>query len=128
MSDTTLTLRDRLDLLVAGGTIDGQVAGLTGWVLDRIACDLHLELTEENAGMFATHVAMALQRVKRGEGLGSAPGAVDEVIRAHPDLMARAEQLAWHIGNELGRPLPPAEVRYIALYLCALTEGDGTNA
>lgn len=128
MEDAGLTLQERIDLLVASGLVDGQVRELTQWLLSRIAEDYGLVLTEDNAGTFVTHVAMALQRVKRGEPLAGVPEVVDDVVQAHPHQAARAELLARHLGDELGRSLPEPEVRYLALYLCMMTEGDGANA
>lgn len=114
-------LQSRLDLLVSAGEITRRAQRLTEEVVGAVAEEFDLQLQEANGAQLVTHVALALTRVERGEPETTAIGAVDEEISAHERQLAFSRRVLGRCSQELGRPVPEAEISYLTLHLCALT-------
>jgi transcriptional regulatory protein LevR len=123
-SDVAEEFRDRLDMLEESGQVTALARWMTESSLARITQEFGLRLTEENASQFATHVAMALSRLQRGEDEAPLSEALADEVRGH----ARERELVRRIMSEceplLERSVPEVEIDYATVHLCALLEGD----
>ncbi|MCG8641715.1 MAG: PRD domain-containing protein, partial [Desulfobacterales bacterium] len=60
-------LNQRLDILHNAGEISAEIKMVVMNFVHAFEEKYNLTMTEENASMFITHLAMALARIKRGE-------------------------------------------------------------
>ena len=59
-------LKQRIQILKMGGVIGEDVAEFMNKVIDMMAAD-YPQIGMDPAAMFTTHLAMALERIKKGE-------------------------------------------------------------
>ncbi|WAH36163.1 PRD domain-containing protein [Alicyclobacillus dauci] len=110
------TLLERLEILVASGQIGDGVRQHVLETAGRFAQDNGVQLTENNAGSFVTHFAMACARIRRGEPVMDIPASVQDVADRHPDLVGVAKKM---FPADL-TAVTDAEVGFITMYLCVL--------
>ena len=67
-------LKQRIQILKMGGVIGEDVAEFMNKVIDMMAAD-YPQVGMDPAAMFTTHLAMALERIKKGEVVEALPGA-----------------------------------------------------
>jgi transcriptional regulatory protein LevR len=110
------SLEERLDILVESGQITADIRQHVRSVVEDLGQRYQVQLDEDNAGAFVTHLALACVRVARGEAITEVPGSIEEIIRRHSDLFEQAKTLFP------GAPadLPKAEAGFITMYLCFL--------
>ena len=96
------TLLTRLNVLLDAKKIDEDIIRVVDVFVKETESELGIALTEDNASMFVTHIAMALARIKDGEEIKP----IDDAL----------------LGEEVTTsPIyPKAEYGYVALHLCAL--------
>lgn len=112
-------LMERLDILREAGEISGDIKDTVTAFAENFEKKYSLVMTEENASMLITHVAMALARIIRGEDIGEMDEtALEEVSqsRIYNELPAfyQSMEAILHI------KLPEAEKGFIALHACTL--------
>lgn len=123
-ADVRETFRERLDLLESSGVASTLARTLAETALLEITDEFALELTEENAAPFVTHLVVALTRLQRGEPEAQASDAVDAEIAGRVHERTVVGRIMHGFENELGRSVPDSEISYITVHLCALLEED----
>jgi transcriptional regulatory protein LevR len=113
--------RERLDMLEESGQITALARWLTESSLARIADELSVALSEENAAQFVTHLAIALDRLQRGEPVEASAVVTDEVAE-FPRERAVMRRIMAECEKVLDREVPDAEVDYMTVHLCALVD------
>lgn len=115
---------ERLDMLEEAGQVTPLARRLTEFVLAEIGKELKIDLTEDNAAQFVTHLTVALTRLNRGE-LAAAPSAVvDEEIRNHSHERDVMRRLMAECEKFLDREIPESEAAYMTVHLCAIYHGE----
>ncbi len=124
-------LERRLEFFEQHGQVDADLCRFVRGELELLAAD-GVPVTEESAGMFATHLLMALQRVRAGEPV-EVPESADLIavqLQGQEAAVARAARLAERGRSDHGVQLPPHEVDFVALHIATLTvspaAGGGT--
>lgn len=114
---------DRLDMFEEAGQVTSLVRFLTETSVARVALEFDLELTEDNAAQFVTHIAMALSRLQRGEF--AEPSAIlEEELRDRVRERQAMRRVVGEIEQVLDREVPASEVDYLTIHLCALLEDE----
>jgi transcriptional regulatory protein LevR len=113
---------ERFDMLEESGQITSLTRWLTENSLARIADELQLRLTEDNAAQFVTHLAIALNRLQRGEAVEPSATVSDEIADygREREVMRRVMDECQEV---LDRAVPDAEVDYMTVHLAALAPG-----
>nr|BBH93215.1 hypothetical protein KTA_14140 [Thermogemmatispora argillosa] len=113
-----LTVFEREGL--AAPEIVAFVREIAGWLEQEAQCIGD----EEHMGPLISHLLLALERVRRGEELGSAwsPLVHEEAnaLRTLPRLQAWAEAIRERARQRLGLSLPAQEEDFLLLHLGAL--------
>ncbi|MBW5482002.1 transcriptional antiterminator [Streptomyces bambusae] len=122
--DDQLALRIRL--FRDSGQVRPDVADFVTAELTALAAEGRT-VTEETAGMFASHLLMALTRAldgvpaERADERSPATGPHAGELREHPDAVDRAHAIAARAAEVLGTPpLPPDEIDFLGLHLAVL--------
>ena len=97
---------------------------MTEAIVVRIERTFDLQLDQENGALFVTHLAMALSRLQRGQGETEVSGVVEEEIETCEREAEFVQGIVDDCQRELGIAVPPAEVSYMVIHLCAMTQGD----
>jgi transcriptional regulatory protein LevR len=121
IKDVADEFRERLDMLEESGQMTALARWLTENALARIAEELQVRLGEDNAAQFVTHLAIALNRLQRGEAVAPSALVTDEVAE-HPHVREVMRRVMDECEEVLDREVPDAEVDYMAVHLCALIE------
>lgn len=119
MLDEALELR--LEIFTGSDDHGPAVVGFVRDELERI--DIPSEArTDDNLGMFASHLFAALCRSLRGEALTefSADDVIDTALAERPDALPASQAMAERAQDELGAELPYTEVRILALRFATL--------
>lgn len=121
-------LAQRLSFFMESGTVDSDLCEFVRDELTTLAA-AGFVVTEESAGMFATHLLMALQRVRSGEPVEVSEGA--ELIRqqlvGQQEAIDIAQQLADRAAGSHQVQLPPHEIDFIALHIATLSPVDAAR-
>ena len=114
----------RLGLLEESGQVTREARQLTEAIVVRIERDFTLQFDEENGAQFVTHLAMAFSRLQRHEGVTEGPGVVEDEIESCEREAESVRSIVDDCQRELGIAVPPAEVSYMVIHLCAMTQGE----
>jgi hypothetical protein len=107
----------RLNLLVRSGQVDPKARELTEGFIDRVEHEFGLALTEDNAALMVTHLAMSATRLINGEPPHPAPDSLARELAAYP----RETRFVRETLAGAGQEFPEAELLYMTAHLCALT-------
>lgn len=110
---------ERLDMLEESGQLTSLARWLTENALGRIVGELGVQLGEDNAAQFVTHLAIALDRLQRGEAIEPSAVVTDEVSE-HPREREVMRRVMDECEEVLDRVVPDAEVDYMTVHLAAL--------
>lgn len=110
----------RLQLLQESGQVSPAVAELTLEYVKKIEDRFEVQLTEENGAMLVTHLAMALERLQKGEPVGELPPEALAELKAQTEAWAFMSQLAQEVEARLGVTVPEAEIGFLTAHLGAL--------
>jgi transcriptional antiterminator len=115
---------ERLDLLEESGQVTSLARWLTENVLARLSQELDLQLTEDNAAQFATHLAMSLSRLHRGDPEVEMSSALADELQAYQREREIVRRVLMECRQLLDREIPEVEVDYVTVHVCALLEGE----
>jgi transcriptional regulatory protein LevR len=119
-----VSLELRLTLLRDGGQISLKtyqgISDAIDWFSEKHA----IILTEENAAMFVTHLAIALERVSKAEPVAALDAMLLAEIVQNPHY-ADAQALATGLEKLWGVSFPESELGFIWLHLCTLLNQEG---
>jgi transcriptional regulatory protein LevR len=111
-------LTERLEIFHESGQIDTDIYTQVPTLLQKVEEKLAINLEEDNAGAFVTHLSIALQRIKTGQTVQESPQELMGLRQKYPELYSFAKQL-------LNTEKEEAEALFITLYFCTLTgKGD----
>lgn len=115
-------LKQRIQILKMGGVIGEDVAEFMDKVIDMMAAD-YPRIGMDPAAMFTTHLAMALERIKKGEiveALDAELFAQIEETEEYPQAVEfRNKMLAF-----CPIDFPESESQYIAMHICNMLAAD----
>lgn len=112
---------ERLDLLVRSGQVTPEARDLTEGFVDRVEHEFGLTLTEDNAALLVTHLAMSGTRLINGEPATPAPAGLAGELAAYPRETQFVREALASAAARLGREFPEAELLYMTAHLCILT-------
>ncbi|KUO71280.1 MAG: hypothetical protein APF77_19760 [Clostridia bacterium BRH_c25] len=124
-------LRERLDILKEAGEISDEIRAAVIEFAQSFEKKYPLTITEENASMLITHLAMALARIKKGEEIIEMDElAMDEIRQSN--IYGELPEFYEIIEDKLQIRLPESEKGYIALHACTIivklqNEGGSKN-
>jgi len=118
---------ERLDLLEESGQVTNLARRLTLMCLTDLTTTLDLELTEDNAAQFVTHLAIALTRINRGDPeIAMSAVAAEEIAdrtREHDAVTAVMRDAS----RLLQRDVPESEITYMTVHLCGLVDDEAAS-
>lgn len=116
-------LEQRIAFFRDAGQADDDVCAFVAAEL-RTLSDAGYVVTEDTAGMFATHLLTALQRVRRGAPLEDPPaaGLIAAELAGRADAVTLARALAARADATAGVCLPAGEADYVALHIATLPQ------
>lgn len=115
-----MSFEERFQLLLESGQLTERVVEVTREIVDAIQNRYGITLTEENAGMFVTHIAMALQRIASGQALETVSDEVWEETRQCEEEWSFARELAALVRERMEIQVPESELAYMVLHLRVL--------
>lgn len=113
-------VKERLDLLVNSKQIEPDTRKKVWESLSRLERKGHLDPTSESIGPFTNHLAIAVERISKGEPITDINEQVNEVVRDHPGLNREAEKLLRQCIQDSDAEITSAETGFVALYLALL--------
>jgi transcriptional regulatory protein LevR len=122
LREASTEFKDRFDILEKSGQVTALARWLTESSLARIAQELALRITEENGAQFATHLAVALTRLQRGEPPVEFSGVVTDELESRGKEREIVRRVMTECQEVLDREVPDAEIDYMAIHVCALVE------
>ena len=122
MIDPDSPFYQRFVLMLESGQVQPRVMDVVTNIMTQIEQDYGLSLNEDNAGMFVTHIALALQRLTDDEPLEEVPSVVLDEARALTRQWNYAQQIAAEVAGMLDRPLPEGEIGYLTIHLERLVQ------
>ncbi len=82
-----------------------------------------LKLDEENGSMLITHMAIAIERVNKGEFTELADDFIYEQIRLN-DKFSSSKKVLQELEENLNINFPESEKRFILMHLCTLLDKE----
>ena len=119
-------LRERLDILKEAGEISEEIGDTVTEFVQSFEQKYSLTMTEDNAAMLITHLAMALARIKKGEEINEIDEQIMDEIR-QSNIYGELPGFYRTIEDRLQIELPDSEKGYIALHACAIMAKLGTE-
>lgn len=115
-------LKNRLEILKNANVISEEVYIKMLKLIDYLKEKWDIVLTEENGSMLITHVAMALERIKKGEKVNNINDEVyDEVVNS--SSFEKIKKIYEGIENEVFlEKIPEEEIKYIYVNLLVILE------
>jgi len=109
-----LTLR--LKLLKDGAQIDEDTYNNLLKIIESFKKDFQIELSEENGGMFITHLAVALERIKKKELVEPIEELIFEEVRNDKNFK-KANDILESLEKDINISVPEVERPFILLFL-----------
>lgn len=113
-------LKQRIQILQAGGVIGEDVARFMNQVIDMLATD-YPQVDMDHATMFTTHLAMAVERIKSGKYVEKMDELMWQDIQSAPEFEAAA-QFRDKMFAFCPVTFPESESQFIALHICSMLE------
>jgi hypothetical protein len=110
----------RMNILKDAGKLSQKNYDRVVTIIDYFKEKYQIELTEENASAFITHVCSALERIDKGETVRPLNESIYKTVCQHPNF-----QNAWSCCTEMGQLLPgipSEEMEYICTHVVVLLE------
>jgi hypothetical protein len=106
---------ERLDVLEAAGQMSSATRIRVERLVSEVEAAFAVSLEERNGAMFVTHVALSLERARRGEPAPPVP----DLVRTQAAGLEAERRFAAHAA---GPGLPDEEVDLWAIHLAAIRE------
>lgn len=116
---------ERFTLLLQSNQIRQSTLQLVMKIIDQVEKDLAITLTEENADMFVSHLALALQRIADGQAIKQAPTVLMTEAHSVPEYWQMAGRLIQIAEETLHTDIEASERAYLTLHLVKLAIGAG---
>ena len=113
-------LKQRIQILQMGGIIGEDVAQFMNKVIDMMASN-YPQIDMDHATMFTTHLAMAVERIKKGEIVEMMDDATWEEITECPEF-AMAEGFRNKMLSFCPIEFPESEGKFILLHICSMLQ------
>jgi len=116
---------DRFNLLIESNQVQMQVLEVVMSLIRITEEELDIQLTEENAEVFVTHLALALQRVVNDEAIKDAPSALMNEAKSLTKHWERAGKLVNLASTSLDKEIAESEQAYLTVHLANLAISAG---
>mgnify|MGYP001004883494 CR=1 FL=1 len=113
-----MDIRKRIKILHNGGAIDDEVSTLSFKTIARLEKS-EIKIDDEKGHMFLTHMAMSLQRIKKGEKVEPLKSYIIDELQNNKGHDQTKEFINF-VEKEGNIKLPESEKGYILLHLCNL--------
>lgn len=113
-----MDIRGRINILYNGGVIDEDVRDLAFKTVSWLE-KTNIKLNNEKGNMFLTHLAMSLQRIKKGEQMEVLESFIIDELENNKGHVLTQDFIKF-IEKEGKTQLPESEKGYILLHLCNL--------
>lgn len=118
-----MEIKDRLNILLDAGQISEENQNIMLRIISILKEKWGIEITEENGGMFITHLTMAYERIKNGNEINCTAKEVSSQLNACKDY-EKSKTIFEDVKKELFIELPKAEEEFILLYLCVVLDNQ----
>lgn len=115
-------LKTRINILKMGGVIGEDVAEFMNKVIDMMAAD-YPQIGMDPAAMFTTHLAMALERIKKGEIVEALDADLFEQVQEsdeYPQAVAFRDKMLTFCPVQF----PDSEAQFIAMHICNMLAAE----
>lgn len=109
-------LKERIEILKNGGVISREVADFVNHTIDVIVKD-YPQVNEDAAAMFTTHLAMAAERIRRGEVVDGLDEAVWQDVVECPEYEVGC-RLIEQLFADQSVEFPESERKFLMLHIC----------
>jgi len=114
--------RERFSLLLESRQVQPHVLDVVLQIVQLVEQDLQLQLTEENAEAFVTHLVLALQRTADGKSIDDAPPALMREAKTLTTHWEQAGKLVQFASDALNQPIHEHERGYLTIHLAKLAQ------
>lgn len=114
---------ERINVLHDGGVISDDVKETVLKVLDWLT-ERKINVDSDNGQMFITHLAMSLERNRKGEDVEALSDTMMDEVRSSRGY-GLASEFVEYLEAILDKKLPENEKGYILLHLSILKETEG---
>ncbi|MBB6697909.1 PRD domain-containing protein [Clostridium algidicarnis] len=121
-----MNLMTRLVILKDAGQIDQNIQEDIIKIIDMFDEKYNIKLTEENASMLITHLAISFKRIKIGETVNPIEEIMYEEIRADKNYK-KAEAIFKDMEVTIGKSINDNEKGFIIMHLCSLLHNEDTD-
>jgi len=115
-------LKMRIQILKNGGVIGEDVAEFMNKVIDMMTAD-YPQSGRDPAAMFTTHLAMALERIKKGEVVDALDPEIFAEVEETPEYPA-AVQFREKMLSFCPVEFPASEAQFIAMHICNMLASE----
>lgn len=109
----------RLNILLENQVITKEVYGKLEKVINNLKYKFNVEITEENGGMFITHLSAALTRVNNEQPLDTIDESIMEQTKVE-SCYTKATEIMKNINNTCDIIFPREEEVFILTHLCTI--------
>ena len=113
------SLKERIDLLHDTNQMSDEIYKRLPAVFKKVENYLDVKLSEENAGSFASHISVALQRISEQKPVSEISSELEALIENNPKFYRFAKELLSENSNPATNV--DAEAAFITLYFCLLS-------
>ncbi|WP_053243088.1 PRD domain-containing protein [Clostridium sp. DMHC 10] len=118
-----MNLEERIEILKNANQIDDNVQTSLRNIINMFWNDFNIKLTEENASMLITHLAVALQRIKQGKcEAGINEDAYKEIEQN--EFYGKSVNALSKIAEICNIDIPHSEQTFIIMHLCTLFQNN----
>lgn len=114
-----MDLTVRLQILKDSGQIDEEIYNNLLKVIESFNNNFQIKLLEENGGMFITHLAVALARIKNKELVEPIEELIFEEIRNDSNF-EKAKEILTKIEEDINISIPEVEKTFILMHIVTL--------
>lgn len=109
----------RLNILLENGVITKEVYDKLEKVINSLKDRFNVDITEENGGMFITHLSAALTRVNNGQPLDTIDESIMKQIEVE-NCYTKAVEITKVINDICNVTFPREEEVFILTHLCTI--------
>jgi len=113
-------LSRRLCILKEGGVLSEKNFERVSCIIAHFSDRHGIELTEENASAFITHLCSALERISGGEPVVELDSDIYEDVIIHP-MFQQASKISGEL-KQMYQMIPESELMYLNMHLNVLLE------